>query len=48
MATVKICDECREPKPTPCTVTEDSDGSVYDLCSVPCLNAHYKTMEAAK
>jgi hypothetical protein len=48
MATIKICDECKEPKPTPFTVTEHSDGAVYDLCSAACLIAHYKTMEAAK
>lgn len=45
MATIKVCDECREPKPTPFTVTENSDGSVYDLCSLLCLDAHYETMK---
>lgn len=49
MASIKVCDECGEQKDhLPFTVTENSDGSVYELCSVLCLTDHGKRMSAAK
>jgi hypothetical protein len=47
MATVKVCDECGKQKARlPFTVTENSDGSVYELCSVLCLDLHGKKKAA--
>lgn len=49
MASIKVCDECGEQKAhLPFTVTENSNGAVYELCSVLCLTDHGKRMEAAK
>lgn len=49
MASIKVCDECGGQKAhLPFTVTENSDGAVYELCSVLCLTGHGKKMAAAK
>jgi hypothetical protein len=46
MATVKICDICKEQKATPFTVTE-KNGDVFDICSAGCLTKHTAGVDGA-
>jgi hypothetical protein len=46
MATVKVCDECKEQKDHLPFTTTEKDGTVWEACSARCFINHSAKLEA--